>query len=266
MTRDLIVTYAGAVDAIFKALADDTRRKLLDMLRRKDGQTLSELERQLGMSRFGVMKHLKVLEEASLVVTRRSGRFKHHYLNAVPLQQVIDRWIEPLVQKPMARMALDLKAELEGDRPMTTATQTKPDFVLETFIRTTPEALWDALTSGEKTPHFYIAGARLNTELKKGGRFDYHGPDGSLMLGGEIVSIEPMSRIEMTFEPVWGEDRRASRYVYEIEPQGETCKFTIVHYDLPADQDGVREGWARIASGLKTYLETGEPSPFVQAA
>ena len=250
------------VDAIFKALADETRRKLLDMLHQRDGQTLSELESELGMTRFGVMKHLKVLEEASLVVTRRSGRFKHHYLNAVPLQQVIDRWIEPLTQKPMARMALDLKAQLEGTGPMDSVADTKPDFVLETFIKTTPEALWDALTDGDKTRHFYIARSALRSDLKKGSRFDYYGSGGDLLLGGEILDIDPPKRLDMTFEPSWGEERKASRCVYEIEQHGDACKFTILHYDLPASQSGVREGWARIASALKTYLETGQPTQF----
>ena len=107
------------MDAIFKALADDTRRQILDVLRDRDGQTLGELEDSLAklgvdMTRFGVMKHLKVLEAASLVISRKQGRFKYHYLNVVPLQEVIDRWIEPLTQKPLARATLDLKAKLEG--------------------------------------------------------------------------------------------------------------------------------------------------------
>ena len=108
------------MDAIFKALADDTRRQVLDVLRDRDGQTLSELEESLAnlgveMTRFGVMKHLKVLEAASLVISRKQGRFKYHYLNVVPLQEVIDRWIEPLTQKPLTRATLDLKAKLEGN-------------------------------------------------------------------------------------------------------------------------------------------------------
>ena len=107
------------MDAIFKALADDTRRLILDVLREQDGQTLQDLESSLAgqgveMTRFGVMKHLKVLEAASLVISRKQGRFKYHYLNVVPLQEVIDRWIEPLTQKPLARATLDLKAKLEG--------------------------------------------------------------------------------------------------------------------------------------------------------
>ncbi|MEL6504361.1 MAG: metalloregulator ArsR/SmtB family transcription factor [Pseudomonadota bacterium] len=106
------------MDAIFKALADDTRRTVLDILRQKDGRTLGELEealaaRDVTLSRFGVMKHLKVLEGAGLVVSRKQGRFKYHYLNVVPLQQILDRWIEPMMQKPLARVALDLKTALE---------------------------------------------------------------------------------------------------------------------------------------------------------
>lgn len=130
MTRDYIVTSSVAVDNVFKALADSSRRTLLDRLREQDGQSLTELESALGMTRFGVMKHLKVLEAAGLVVSRKVGRFKYHYLNAAPLQAVIDRWIEPLIQKPLARAVLGLKAGLEGTATMTT----KPDFVLQTYI------------------------------------------------------------------------------------------------------------------------------------
>ncbi|MDZ7588442.1 MAG: metalloregulator ArsR/SmtB family transcription factor [Parasphingorhabdus sp.] len=84
------------MDSIFKALSDDTRRMFLDQLRERDGQTLTELEATTGLSRFGVMKHLKQLEAVNLIITRKDGRFKYHYLNAAPLQQLVDRWIEPL--------------------------------------------------------------------------------------------------------------------------------------------------------------------------
>ena len=128
------------MDPIFKALNDPTRRALLDALRAKDGQTLTELETHLAMTRFGVMKHLKVLEAATLITTRKEGRFKYHYLNALPLQEVIDRWIEPLLAKPAARAVTSLKSKLEKETPM------KPDFVMQTFIRCTQDALWSALT------------------------------------------------------------------------------------------------------------------------
>ena len=149
------------MDAIFKALADHTRRALLDSLRDKGGQTLTELESELAMTRFGVMKHLKVLEDAKLVVTRKSGRFKHHYLNAVPIQEVADRWMAPYA-KPLARYVLDLKNTLEGLRPMAD----KPDFVLETYIRTTPKALWDAIVNPDKTQLYYY-GSRIETTLRR---------------------------------------------------------------------------------------------------
>ena len=142
------------MDAVFKALADPTRRLLLDSLRDRAGQTLTELESGLGMTRFGVMKHLRVLEEAKLVTTRREGRFKYHYLNASPIQEVADRWIAPY-QKPFARYALNLKDQLESAAPMAD----KPNFVLETYIRTTPQALWDAMTSPEMTEQYYYGGS-----------------------------------------------------------------------------------------------------------
>ena len=114
------------MDAIFKALNATARRALLDSLRQNDGQTLSALEAHLDMTRFGVMKHLKGLEDASLIVTRKQGRFKHHYLNALPLQEVIDRWIDPFLAKPAARAVIDLKSKLEGTAQMLD-TETKPD-------------------------------------------------------------------------------------------------------------------------------------------
>jgi DNA-binding transcriptional ArsR family regulator len=99
-------------DLVFKALADSSRRFLLDLLHKRDGQTLGELEWELEMTRFGVMKHLKVLEEAGLVVTRRSGREKLHFLNAVPIRQIHDRWIDKYKERELSALA-DLKLSLE---------------------------------------------------------------------------------------------------------------------------------------------------------
>lgn len=252
------------MDAIFKALSDDTRRQLLDMLKEKDGQTLTELEAELGMTRFGVMKHLKVLEEASLVVTRKSGRFKYHYLNAVPLQSVIDRWIEPLVQKPMSRMALDLKAKLEGSETMSLDTRTaKPDFVLETFIKTTREKLWAALTEPDQIAAYHFAPVLPTAKMEQGKRVDYILPDGSNMLSFEVLEEEHGKRLDMTFEPFWaGPDMEKSRCVYEVEEVGNTCKLTIMHFNVPAGQEGVSEGWSRMAASLKSLIEIGEGLTF----
>ena len=115
MTCDLLVTYLLPVtddDRVFKGLADPTRRFLLDLLFARDGRTLSELESELEMTRFGVMKHLRVLEEAGLVVSRKSGREKLHFLNPVPIRLIHDRWIDKYTERHVAAL-VDLKHELE---------------------------------------------------------------------------------------------------------------------------------------------------------
>jgi DNA-binding transcriptional ArsR family regulator len=111
-----LVTYGACVgddDHVFKALADPTRRLLLDRLFERDGRTLTDLESQVEMSRFGVMKHLRLLEEAGLVVTRKSGREKLHFLNPVPIRLVHDRWIDKYTERRVSALT-DLKRELEG--------------------------------------------------------------------------------------------------------------------------------------------------------
>jgi DNA-binding transcriptional ArsR family regulator len=115
LTCDHLVTYASGKlsdDPVFKALADSTRRLLLDRLYERDGRSLTELESDLEMTRFGVMKHLRVLEDAGLVVTRRSGREKLHYLNPVPIRLIHDRWIDKYTERRVSALA-DLKNELE---------------------------------------------------------------------------------------------------------------------------------------------------------
>ena len=246
------------MDAIFKALNDPARRQLLDSLRARDGQTLQQLEAQLDMTRFGVMKHLKVLEEAGLVVPRRSGRFKHHYLNAVPLQQVIDRWIEPLLARPAARGLLDLKSTLEGDKKMLDTTP-PPDVLLQTFIRCSQDALWDALTRADAMAAYHFACSRAEGDPAPGAETRFIRRDGSTMLTMRTLALEPTTRIAMTFEPKFGENTAASRVVYLIAVEGDTCRLTCEHYAIPPGQDGVREGWARWAASLKSWLETGTP-------
>jgi uncharacterized protein YndB with AHSA1/START domain/DNA-binding transcriptional ArsR family regulator len=239
------------VDAVFKALSDPTRRRLLDALRDRGGQTLTELEQGLGMTRFGVMKHLRVLEGASLVVTRKGGRFKYHYLNPAPIQEVADRWIAPY-QKPFTRFALDLKTRLE--RPMAD----RPDFVLETYIRTTPQELWDAIVNPEKTPQYYYGG-RVQADLRIGGSFKYYTPDGDVNLDGEILEIVPQKRLVTTFNAKWAQSgAETTRVSYEIEQLGDVCKLTLTHHEFEKAKAGVEAGWPRILAGLKTLLETGK--------
>ena len=141
---------------MFKALADPTRRELLDELFRQDGQTLGMLEERFSMSRFGVMKHLKVLEEAGLVVTRRRGREKLHFLNPVPIRLVHDRWVSKYSEPWVAGLS-DIKERLE--RSM--------EKVYEIFIKTTPERLWEAIIDPEIRAK-YNFGAAVNSDWKVG--------------------------------------------------------------------------------------------------
>jgi len=238
------------MDAIFKSLADPARRTLLDALRQRDGQSLQELTELLDMTRFGVMKHLGVLEDAGLVVTIKKGRFKYHYLNAVPLQQTIDRWIEPMRAKPAARAVLNLKETLERTDPMT-----KPDFMMQTFIRCTQDALWDALSDPTQMAAYQFA---CDVVTRKGDDISFILPDGTPMLSMSVTKETPKTRIETTFQPhFYGPDAPGSRMAYSVEPQGDQSKLTIEHYDIPDGQEGVAEGWSRLASSLKSWLETG---------
>ncbi|KJZ20577.1 ArsR/SmtB family transcription factor [Loktanella sp. S4079] len=240
------------MDALFKALNDPARRELLDQLRKKDGQSLSDLETHLSMSRFGVMKHLRVLEDANLIVTRKQGRFKYHYLNVLPLQELMDRWAAPFLQR-QARALTELKLKLERDTQMG-----KPDFMMQTFIRCTQDALWAALTEADQMAAYHFACNAVQGNAAVDETTTFILPNGEAMLRQVTTALDPKTRIAMTFEPLFmGPDAPASNMVYLIEPQGEMCKLTIEHYNMAPGQEGFAEGWARLASSLKTYLETG---------
>ncbi len=239
------------VDAVFRALSDPTRRSLLDELFREDGQTLSELEGRFEMSRFGVMKHLKQLEEAGLVVTRRRGREKLHFLNPVPIRLVHDRWVSKYAE-PWAAGLSGLKQRLES--PM--------EKVFEIYIKTTPERLWEAITDPEQRAK-YNFGASVRSDWKPGSHLEMSAADGSFVLGeGEVLEADPPRRLVHTmlahFSPE-AEAEGTSRVTWEIEPVGDSCRLTITHDQM---REGANEqlygGWPMILSGLKTWIETGE--------
>src|SRR5271166_3551135 len=164
LTCDQSVTYSEAVDEVFKALADPTRRSLLDELYREDGQTLSALEERFPMTRFGVMKHLRQLEDAGLVVARRRGREKLHFLNPVPIRLVHDRWVSKYAEPWVAGLSA-LKTRLES--PM--------EKVFEIYIRTTPERLWEAITDPDIRQK-YNFGASVNSDWTPGARYEFRHP------------------------------------------------------------------------------------------
>jgi uncharacterized protein YndB with AHSA1/START domain len=239
------------VDAVFRALADPTRRSLLDELFREDGQTLSALEGRFDMSRFGVMKHLKQLEEAGLVVTRRRGREKLHFLNPVPIRLVHDRWVSKYAE-PWAAALSGLKSQMEN--PM--------EKVFEIYIKTTPERLWEAITDPEQRSK-YNFGARVTSDWTPGSRFEMSAGGGAVALGeGEVIDVDAPRRLVHTMTALWSDEVKsegASRVTWEIEPVGDSCRLTVTHDEL---REGANEelygGWPMILSGLKTLLETGE--------
>ena len=236
---------------MFKALADPTRRALLDVLFRADGQTMSALAERFTMSRYGVMKHLKQLEEAGLVVTRRQGREKLHFLNPVPIRLVHDRWVSKYAE-PWAAALSDLKHRLES--PM--------EKVFEIYIRTTPERLWEAITDPE-TRTKYNFGSRVDSDWKPGSRVEMTHPGAPGLLGeGQVLEVDPPHRLVHSMVALWSDEVKsegASRVTWDIEPIGDSCRLTVTHDEL---REGANEelygGWPMILSGLKTWLETGQ--------
>jgi uncharacterized protein YndB with AHSA1/START domain/DNA-binding transcriptional ArsR family regulator len=240
------------MDAVFRALADPTRRSLLDELFKEDGQTLSALEERLPMTRFGVMKHLKVLQEAGLVTTKKRGREKLHFLNAVPIRLVHDRWVSKYAE-PWAATLSGLKERLEED------TMEK---VFEIYIKTTPERLWEAITDPDLREK-YSFGIRVASDWTPGSSYVGGHPmaEGPLT-EGENLEVDPPHRLVQSLRALWGDDVRAegtSRVTWEIEQVADSCRLTVTHDQLrEGANDQLYGGWPMILSGLKTLLETGE--------
>ncbi|TDE28154.1 metalloregulator ArsR/SmtB family transcription factor [Nonomuraea mesophila] len=260
------------MDEVFKALADPSRRRLLDSLNTRSGQTLRELCAELDMARQSVSKHLGVLEAANLVTTVWRGREKLHHLNAVPINAIADRWITRY-DRHRARALSDLKTALES------TSMTSHDFVYTTYIRTTPERLWQALTDPAFTRRYW--GVELESDWTVGSTVTWK-QFGVTMEDPEQVVLEadPPRRLAYTwhtFTPEFAEsvglsgETRAemaaeprSTVTFEIGQAGEMVRLTIVHGGFPPDsavRDAVSEGWPELASSLKTLLETGEPLP-----
>jgi uncharacterized protein YndB with AHSA1/START domain len=240
------------MDAVFKALADPTRRSLLDELFEQDGQTLTALEQRSPLSRFGVMKHLKVLEEAGLVVTRKRGREKLHFLNPVPIRLVHDRWVSKYAE-PWAAALTGLKKRIEEE------TMEK---VFEIYIKTTPERLWEAITDSEMRRQ-YSFGVGITSDWTPGSRYEAVHPGAGVAISeGENLEVDPPRRLVQSFTALWSEDVKregTSRVTWEIEPVGDSCRLTVTHDQLRDGAHGeLYGGWPMILSGLKTLLETGE--------
>jgi DNA-binding transcriptional ArsR family regulator len=236
--------------AVFRALADPNRRELLDRLFERDGRTLAELQAGLPMTRFGVMKHLRVLEEAGLVVTRRQGREKLHFLNPVPIRLVHDRWVGKYAA-PWAAALVDIKQTLEETM----------EKVFEIYIKTTPERLWQAITDPDMRRR-YNFGVGVQSDWLPGSRCEARATADLLIWEGVNLEVEPPRRLVHTFNAVWSDDVKAagtSRITWEIEAVGDSCRLIVTHDQLPDEANPeLYGGWMMVLSGLKTLLETGE--------
>jgi uncharacterized protein YndB with AHSA1/START domain len=238
------------MDLVFRALADPTRRALLDALFERDGQTLAALTARHVMTRIAVAKHLRVLEEAGLVVSRRRGREKLHFLNPVPIQVLHDRWVSKYTEGWAAGL-IGLKEGLESHM----------EKVFEIYIRTTPELLWEAITDPDIRARYHF-GARIESDWTAGSpyRVDHAGSNGSI-IGGENLVVDPPRRLVQSWNALWGEDamrEATSRVTWEIEPVGDSCRLLVTHDQLSETApEELYGGWPMILSGLKTWLETG---------
>jgi uncharacterized protein YndB with AHSA1/START domain/DNA-binding transcriptional ArsR family regulator len=246
------------MDKVFRALADSTRRYLLDSLHERNGQTLSELCAELDMARQSATQHLGVLEAANLISTVWRGREKLHYLNPVPLREMEERWIEKF-ERPRLR-ALSRVKRLAEEADMTDT----PHFVYVTYIHSTPEKTWHALTDAELTADYW--GHHNISDWQVGSQWEHRRIDGSGITDviGTVLEAVPPRRLVMTFDGT-GEapPEGPSRVTFEIEPYRDIVRLTVTHENL-ADEDALHAisvGWPAVLANLKSLLETGHVLP-----
>lgn len=272
------------LSAAFRALADPARRRLLDRLNERNGQTLGELCEGMGMTRQSVSKHLDVLEAAHLVTTVRRGREKLHHLNAAPIVEIAERWIHHYDRARVEALS-DLKTALEATRPMEPANDATT-FVYSTYIRATPERVWQGLTDPAFTTRYWrhpaSGGLSMSTDWAEGSPYELTYEEAGLVVRDRaqvVLESDPFRRLAYTwhtFTPEWaalhgidevtraawsGETR--SKVTFDIEETDTgVVKLTVVHDGFDpgsAVLRGVSSGWPAVLASLKTLLETGSP-------
>jgi len=247
---------------VFKALADPTRRLLLDELRRSDGQTLTELCRSADMARQSVTQHLDLLADANLISVVRRGRERLHYLNPTPIHAISERWIAAY-ELPRLEALAAVKHRAE-DYAMNAESTLVPDYVYVTYIRAAAEQVWAALTDADLTARYW--GHANMSDWRPGSSWEHRRVDGSGVadVTGEVLEVEPPRRLVITFEDS-DEDRPngSSIVTFLIEPHRDIVRLTVTHENLPnADMlRGISDGWPAVLANLKSLLETGETLP-----
>jgi uncharacterized protein YndB with AHSA1/START domain/DNA-binding transcriptional ArsR family regulator len=247
-------------DRVFRALADPRRRRMLDLLRERPGLSATELAERFPFSRVAVVKHLDVLERGGLVSRRRRGKSVALYVDDAPVQDVLSRRLEACAPLWAHRLA-DLKDRLEKESPRMPSPESR---VYVVYIRTTKEALWDAITRPEMTRRYFFS-TDLRSTLKPGAPIEYvlKDPAGKehVPVVGEVLEVVPHRRLVHTFRFPAMPDA-PTRVAYDLEPAGAgTMKLTVTHDGFEGETKTWREvggGWPQVVSALKTLLETGE--------
>jgi uncharacterized protein YndB with AHSA1/START domain/DNA-binding transcriptional ArsR family regulator len=243
----------GDNDPVFKALADPTRRALLDRLRERNGQTLGELCEPLDMARQSATQHLEALEAANLITTVRRGRLKLHYLNAVPLWDIQERWIEKF-ERPRLRTLNAIKHRAEEQ-----TMNERPSYVYVTYIEASPERVWETLTDPDLTVAY--GGGQNASDWEVGSPWEHRrlGDSGAIVSGTVLESVPPR-RLAMTWDDRGGTDPDGpSKVTFDIEPYYEIVRLTVTHENLADGTalDAISAGWPAVFANLKSLLETG---------
>ncbi|WP_433186859.1 ArsR/SmtB family transcription factor [Actinoallomurus sp. CA-150999] len=250
-----------AMDSVFKALADPTRRLLLDRLREHNGQTLRELCERLNMARQSATQHLDILERANLVTVVRRGRERLHYLNPAPIHEIEERWISEF-DKPRLQAISAIKNQAE-EYAMTDAPTTVPTYVYVTYIRASAEQVWKALTDADLTARYW--GHANVSDWQPGSPWEHRRVDGSgaVDVVGRVLESEPPTRLVITFEDAPDAEREPSVVTFLVEPHQDIIRLTVTHEKLPNLEmlGGISQGWPAVLANLKSLLETGDVLP-----
>jgi uncharacterized protein YndB with AHSA1/START domain/DNA-binding transcriptional ArsR family regulator len=246
------------MDRVFKALGDPTRRHLLDRLHEREGQTLGELCGDLDMARQSATQHLAVLEAANLVSSVRRGRERLHYLNPVPLHEIQERWIDKF-ERARLRTLAEVKRRAEEDEM-----SDRPTYVYVTYIHSTAERVWHALTDADLSARYW--GHSNVSDWEPGSAWEHRRTDGSGIADvvGTVLEAVPPRRLVMTFAGPNEEDSGApSQVTFTIEPHEEIVRLTVTHENLAdqADYEAAASGWPAVLSNLKSLIETGQVLP-----
>jgi uncharacterized protein YndB with AHSA1/START domain/DNA-binding transcriptional ArsR family regulator len=249
---------ATDTDKVFKALGDPTRRHLLDRLHARNGQTLGELCDAVEMTRQSATQHLDILEAANLISTIRRGREKLHYLNPVPLHEIQERWIDKF-ERPRLRVLSAVKNQAEE-----AAMDDKPTYVYVTYIHSTAERVWDALTDADLSAEYW--GHSNVSDWEPGSPWEHRRTDGSGIADvvGTVLEAVPPGRLVMTFAaPSDQGAAEPSKVTFTIEPYEEIVRLTVTHENLAdrAEYDAASAGWPAVLANLKSLIETGHVLP-----